>query len=203
VSVGGLPERGAPARLIDLVDYLQARLQSTGSRQILGIVGAPGTGKSTVARTLADALGRERCVVVPMDGFHLANEIFDVGGYLSILQRLRARDEPVVFAPSYRRGLEEPIAASIAVARDIDYVITEGNYLLAAEPPWDRVRSLVDEIWFVHTPPAVRLERLIDRHVAFGMDRDAAIVWATGPDEANARFIESTRHRADRQIASD
>jgi pantothenate kinase len=218
VSVGSLPERGAPARLIDLVDYLQARLQSTGSRQILGIVGAPGTGKSTVARTLADALGRERCVVVPMDGFHLANEIidgtplrdrkgaidtFDVGGYLSILQRLRARDEPVVFAPSYRRGLEEPIAASIAVARDIDYVITEGNYLLAAEPPWDRVRSLVDEIWFVHTPPAVRLERLIDRHVAFGMDRDAAIVWATGPDEANARFIESTRHRADRQIASD
>jgi pantothenate kinase len=204
-----------PADLVQLVGHLHDRLLSTGVRQIIGITGAPGTGKSTFVSGLVDALGRERSIVVPMDGFHLANEIidgtalrdrkgaidtFDVGGYVSLLRRLRARDEPVVYAPAYRRGLEEPIAASIAVTRDFDFVITEGNYLLSTEPGWRSIRSLVDEIWFVDTASELRIARLIERHVAFGMNREAAIAWATGPDEANARHVESTRQFADRQI---
>ena len=205
-----------PAPLMEFVTHIRARQHSTGTRQILGIAGAPGTGKSTFARSLADALGGQRSVVVPMDGFHLANEIiegtplrsrkgaidtFDVGGYLSLLDRLRAREEPTVYAPSYRRGLEEPIAASIAVPHAIDFVITEGNYLLSTSPGWDRIQSLLDEIWFIDTARELRVERLIERHVAFGMTREAATAWATGPDEANARYIESTRYRADRQIS--
>ena len=204
-----------PADLVPLVDHLYDRLLSTGVRQIIGITGAPGTGKSTFASGLADALGRERSIVVPMDGFHLANKIidgtalrdrkgaidtFDVGGYVSLLQRLRSRDEPMVYAPSYRRGLEEPIAASIAVPEDIDFVITEGNYLLSTEPSWRRIRSLVDEIWFVETPHQLRVDRLIARHVAFGMGEEAATAWATGPDETNARYVESTKQLADRHI---
>ncbi|MBG6107986.1 nucleoside/nucleotide kinase family protein [Frigoribacterium sp. CG_9.8] len=205
-----------PVDLTNLADHLRARLHSTGSRQIVGIAGAPGTGKSTFALGLAEALGRQSSAIVPMDGFHLANEIiegtllrdrkgaidtFDIGGYLSLLRRLRDRDEPVVFAPCYRRGLEEPIAASIAVAREIDFVITEGNYLLSLEPSWRSIRCLVDEIWFLDTASELRIPRLVERHVAFGMSRDAAIAWATGPDEANARVAESTRQRADRQIS--
>ena len=204
-----------PADLVSLVDHLYDRLLSTGVRQIIGIAGAPGTGKSTFASGLADALGRERSIVVPMDGFHLANKIidgtalrdrkgaidtFDVGGYVSLLQRLRSRDEPMVYAPSYRRGLEEPIAASIAVPEDIDFVITEGNYLLSAEPSWHRIRSLVDEIWFVETPHQLRVDRLIARHIAFGMGEEAATAWATGPDETNARYVELTKQLADRHI---
>ena len=204
-----------PADLMGLAEHLQSRLQSTGLRQIIGITGAPGTGKSTFARRLVDALGREQGVIVPMDGFHLANEIidgtalsdrkgaidtFDVGGYVSLLGRLRTRDEPVVYAPSYRRGLEEPIAASVAVSREIAFVITEGNYLLSMEPGWHGIRSLVDEIWFLDTARELRVARLIERHIAFGMTRETATAWATGPDEANARHIESTRHLADREI---
>ena len=204
-----------PANLVPLVDHLNDRLLSTGVRQIIGITGAPGTGKSTFASGLADALGRERSIVVPMDGFHLANKIidgtalrdrkgaidtFDVGGYVSLLQRLRSRDELMVYAPSYRRGLEEPIAASIAVPWDIDFVITEGNYLLSTDSSWHRIRSLVDEIWFVETPHQLRVDRLIARHIAFGMGEEAATAWATGPDETNARYVELTKQLADRHI---
>jgi pantothenate kinase len=148
-----------------------------------------------------------------MDGFHLGNAIidgtplrqrkgaidtFDVGGYLSLLQRLARRDEPVVYAPDFRRQLDEPVAASIAVPASVPLVITEGNYLLADHPVWRRVRAELDEVWFMDTPPDLRLARLVDRHVRFGMDRPAAEDWAGGSDEANARLIESTRSAADR-----
>jgi pantothenate kinase len=206
-----MPAVVVPPALAPLVDDLRRRQRATRARQIVGVAGAPGTGKSTLAQCLSEQLGSERCVVVPMDGFHLANAIidgtplrnrkgaidtFDVGGYLSLLRRLKQRDEPVVYAPAYRRGLEEPIAASIAVPWEVPFVITEGNYLLADLKPWNLVRELLDVAWFVETPHEIRLSRLIERHVAFGMDADAATAWALGPDEANARYIEATKTSA-------
>lgn len=190
---------------------LRQRLDG-GNRILLGITGSPGSGKSTFAACLQAAFGPD-AAVVPMDGFHLGNAIidgtplrqrkgaidtFDVGGYLSLLQRLARRDEDVVYAPDFRRQIDEPVAASIAVPATMPLVITEGNYLLAEHPQWRQVRGQLDQVWFLDTPPALRLARLVDRHVHFGMDRPAAEEWAAGSDEANARLIESTRESADR-----
>lgn len=186
-----------------------------GRRILLGITGAPGSGKSTFAARVLDHFGPELAVVVPMDGFHLGNAIidgtplrqrkgamdtFDVGGYLSLLRRLVRRDEAVVYAPEFRRTLDEPVAASIAVPASVPLVITEGNYLLAEPAPWKDVRAQLDEVWFMDTPRPLRLARLVERHMEFGMDRAAAEAWAAGPDEANAVLIEATRHGADRVI---
>lgn len=188
---------------------------AAGRRALLGIVGAPGSGKSTFAACLREILGPGSAVVVPMDGFHLGNTIidgtplkdrkgaidtFDVGGYLTLLQRLARADEAVVYAPEFRRSIDEPVAASIAVPADVPLVITEGNYLLAEEPQWRKVRAQLDEVWYLDTPPALRLSRLVDRHILFGKDRAAAEAWAQGTDETNARLIEATRHAADRII---
>lgn len=196
------------------VAALRLRLDA-GRRTLLGITGAPGSGKSTFASWLQQQFRPELAVVVPMDGFHLGNAIidgtplrqrkgamdtFDVGGYLSLLQRLVRRDESVVYAPEFRRTLDEPVAASIAVPASVPLVITEGNYLLADSPQWKEVRSQLDEVWFMDTPLELRLARLVDRHVQFGMERAAAEAWATGPDEANAVLIEATRQGADRII---
>ncbi|MDQ0730583.1 nucleoside/nucleotide kinase family protein [Arthrobacter sp. B1I2] len=196
------------------VDALRRRIVP-GARTILGIAGAPGSGKSTFAAWLQEQFSPGTSVVVPMDGFHLGNAIiegtplrqrkgaidtFDGGGYLSLLRRLVRRDEAVVYAPEFRRTLDEPVAASIAVPADVPLVITEGNYLLADQEPWKEVRAQLDEVWFLETPPALRLQRLVDRHMAFGMDREAATAWATGPDEANARLIQATRPAAHRTI---
>jgi pantothenate kinase len=203
--------------MIEAMDALRARLVP-GTRTILGIAGAPGSGKSTFAEWIRQQFGPGLAVVVPMDGFHLGNAIidgtplrqrkgaidtFDAGGYLSMLRRLVRRDEPVVYAPEFRRTLDEPVAASIAIPADVPLVITEGNYLLAEQEPWKEVRAQLNEAWFVDTPPALRLERLVERHVSFGMDRAAAVAWATGPDEANAVLIEATRPAADRIIPWD
>jgi uridine kinase len=59
------------------------------------------------------------------------------------------------------------------------------------------VRTCLDAAWFVETPPETRIPRLIERHIASGMDPAAAEAWANGPDETNARFIESTKADAD------
>ncbi|WP_018760814.1 nucleoside/nucleotide kinase family protein [Arthrobacter sp. 135MFCol5.1] len=200
--------------IVQAVDALRRRL-APETRTILGIAGAPGSGKSTFAAWLQEQFSPGTAVVVPMDGFHLGNAIiegtplrerkgaidtFDGGGYLSLLRRLARRDEAVVYAPEFRRTLDEPVAASIAVPADVPLVITEGNYLLAGQEPWKEVRAQLDEVWFLETPPALRLQRLVDRHVSFGMDRAAALAWATGPDEANARLIQADRQAADRII---
>ena len=200
--------------IAEAMEALQRRLVP-GARTMLGIAGAPGSGKSTFAEWIRQQFGPGQAVVVPMDGFHLGNAIiegtplrqrkgaidtFDAGGYLSLLRRLARRDEPVVYAPEFRRTLDEPVAASIAIPAGVPLVITEGNYLLAEQEPWKEVRAQLDEVWFVDTPPGLRLSRLVERHVSFGMERAAAEAWAAGPDQANAVLIEATRPAADRII---
>jgi pantothenate kinase len=208
-------DRGHSAELFDgelsdLANRIVHRSNQHG-RFMLGIAGEPGAGKSTVSGYLERALGAH-AVVVPFDGFHFANALldgtelqarkgaidtFDLAGYRVLVQRLRAADEPVVYAPAYLREVEEPIAASIAIQRATPIVIVEGNYLLADQPDLALARSLLDEVWYVQTADQTRLHRLIQRHIQFGKTYAEARAWALGSDEANAHAIRKTRDQAD------
>jgi pantothenate kinase len=189
-------------------------LARAGGRRILGLAGPPGAGKSTLARFLADALGEEACLV-GMDGFHLAAaqldrlglaerkgapETFDLDGYLALLARLRAQTDRVVYAPEFRRRIEEPVAGAVHVAPATALVITEGNYLLHDRDGWEAVRGLLDEVWFVHAPEDLRIERLVARHREHGRSPDEARFWALCSDQENAELVERTRHRADLEV---
>jgi pantothenate kinase len=182
-----------------------------GRRRLLGIAGAPGVGKSTVATAVVSALA-PAAVLVPMDGFHLAEaelhrlgrhgrkgavDTFDAVGFATLLRRLRLPDGHPVWAPRFDRGLEEAIAGAIAVEPDVPLVVTEGNYLLVDTGPWLAVRELIDEVWFLETDEGVRLERLTARHVAYGRPPEVAAARARGTDQRNADLIAPTRSRAD------
>ncbi len=184
-------------------------------RVIVGIAGAPAAGKSTLAASLATDLrathGPTAAIAIGMDGFHLANselsrlgrsarkgapETFDAYGFLALLRRLRADDEPTVYAPAYSRTLHESIGGAIAVFATTRVIVVEGNYLLLPEAPWDQVPALLDLSVYLETPADVRLPALVRRQRSRGLDRDAARDWVSRSDEANAVLIAGTRNRA-------
>jgi pantothenate kinase len=190
-------------------------LVSRGGRTLLGIVGAPASGKTTLARGLADALGN-RATVVGMDGFHLAQvelrrlgrverkgapDTFDAHGYVNLLRRLKDAKE-TVYAPEFRREIEEPIAGAVPVPPDVPLVITEGNYLLLDADPWRDVRGLLDEAWFLAPDEHDRIERLVTRHRRYGRSLVEAQQRAQGSDQRNADLIAPSADRADLVLAN-
>lgn len=200
-----------------IVQHLNAL--ASGQRRLLGVVGPPGAGKSTLVALMAEALG-ERAQTVPMDGYHLAQvelerlgraqrkgapDTFDAAGYAALLRRLR--DQPAnetVYAPDFRRAIEEPVAGALPVFARTPLVITEGNYLLLNDDPaWAPVAGLLDEVWYLQVDAALRLARLTARHEQFGRTREQALAWVAQTDEPNARRIEGCAHRARRTIGWD
>jgi len=191
-------------------------LAGRAPRAVLGITGPPGAGKSTLAAQLVGLLGAD-AALVPMDGFHLAQvelerlgrsarkgapDTFDIGGYVALLARLRADLAETVYAPTFRRDIEEPIAGAIAVGPEVRVVVTEGNYLLDSSPQWDRVRLLLDEAWYLEVGPKVRTARLVARHMAYGRTEAEAMSWVRDVDEANAVRIEEGRPLADLVVSA-
>ncbi len=185
-------------------------------RVLVGITGAPAAGKSTLASSLAadyrNTDGPDTAIAVGMDGFHVANselarlglasrkgapETFDAYGFVALLRRLRAADEPIVYVPSYSRTLHESIGGVIPVPASTEVIVVEGNYLLLDTEPWRRVRDLLDFVIYLDTPAGIRLPSLLRRQRSRGLDRDAAHDWVYRSDEANADLVAGTRDRAD------
>jgi len=185
-----------------------------GSRSVLGLAGPPGAGKSTFAEKLVGDLraAGHPVALLPMDGFHLAHsvlverglegvkgapETFDAAGYVALLRRLRDPGEDTVWAPRFDRALEDAIAGSIPIPKEVRLVVTEGNYLLLDHGPWAEVRRLLDQCWFLEVDSSLRRRRLASRHARHGRPAVEARERALGSDEANARVVWATRSRAD------
>lgn len=205
--MGGTDDAPDGVRFVELV----ARVHALPGRPMIGICGAPGAGKSTLAERLVAALGPE-AALIGMDGFHLAQaelvrlgraerkgapDTFDAAGYVHLLRRVRDQADELVYAPEFRRELEEPIAGAVPIRPEHRYVVTEGNYLLLEQEPWRAVRTLLTETWFLAPDEAQRREWLAARHRAFGRTADEARERTLGSDERNAVLINATRASAD------
>lgn len=178
-----------------------------GGRVIAALAGAPGSGKSTVAERLCDALNGHQAgmaAVLPMDGYHYddlhlvpaglrprkgAPETFDVGGLYHTLKRLHARDEDFVAVPVFDRDIEIARAGARMIPAEVSVIIAEGNYLLLGQEPWARLRPMFDVAVLVDVPEPVLRARLTARWQHYDLSPEEIDWKLDGNDLPNGRFV--------------
>jgi len=147
----------------NIADLANKHLIKKGkSRIILAIVGAPGSGKSTVAEQVIknlNGINSNQAALLPMDGFHYddrvletlgrhkhkgAPDTFDVYGLYHLLQRLQTNTDEIIAVPVFDRSIEIARAGARLIYPQTPIIICEGNYLLLNIAPWNRLKDLFD-----------------------------------------------------------
>ena len=175
---------------------------------VIGIAGGSGSGKSTVARRVAESLGGASVAFIDMDAYYcnfarlpMAErrrvnwdhpDAFDYALLVEHLTRLAAGeaiDKPVYdFVEHVRSARTERVSPA-------DVVVVDGILLFADE----RVRALCDVKVFVDAEPDVRLIRRIRRDMAVrGRPLDEILEqYASTVQPMHLQFVEPSKRYAD------
>lgn len=182
---------------------------AAADRFIVAVAGPPGAGKSTIAGSIAKAIG-VGARVVPMDGFHLDNavldrlglrarkgapETFDATGFLHLMQRLRAGGDAAI--PVFDRHADLARAGADLVTVADKYLIVEGNYLLLNDMPWTDLAPLFDLTIYIDVAEAELDRRLVDRWHHHGKTAVEARHWIDSNDMPNIRRVTQGSRQAD------
>mmetsp|Transcript_3030 Transcript_3030/g.6068 ORF Transcript_3030/g.6068 Transcript_3030/m.6068 type:complete len:294 (-) Transcript_3030:199-1080(-) len=132
----------------------------------IAVVGAPGSGKTTIARNLVDRISKlgAKAISVPMDGYHFtqiemkekeydmkrrgAPWTFDATRMYNQLKHARDTERSDVYLPDYSREISDPVADQIKLEESHDIVIIEGLYLAlgALCPELDTPNSQINQV---------------------------------------------------------
>ena len=176
---------------------------------IIGIAGGTGSGKSTVARKVAEALGEASVAFIEMDSYyrdfshrsrhelhHHVNwdhpDAFDVELLASQLEAL-ARGESIE-APVYEFATHSR-SAQVRRVDPTDVIVIDGILLLADE----HLRTICDVKVFVDADPDIRLIRRIRRDMASrGRSLDSVLdQYLSTVQPMHLQFVEPSKRYAD------
>lgn len=201
-----------------LLALLSGRANRPQQRVLIALAGLPGSGKSTVAASLANAVNAEAgeavMMALGMDGFHFSKAqlshfpdpvetlkrrgapwTFDAEALAQRLLDLRQRETSVLW-PDFEHGVGDPLADAITVQPSTRIVLIEGLYLLHDDHGW-KCAHLFDECWFLDVGMDVAMDRLIQRHMAANhQSRDMAMERLAVNDRLNAEIVQKSRGQA-------
>lgn len=202
-----------------IADIALQRFIDAGNRRVLiAVAGAPGSGKSTLAERAVDLINEQRSVkaaLFPMDGYHYddavleamgrrafkgAIDTFDAHGLRHMLQRLKANEDDVVAIPVFDRSIEIARAGGRLIPQSTDIVVCEGNYLLARQAPWDRLKPIFDFTIFVDVDEGELRRRLQERWGGYGLDEAEVNRKVEENDLPNGLSIMSTSAEPDLRL---
>lgn len=184
-------------------------------RTLIAIVGAPGSGKSTLSAALANTINAAHpgsCAIVPMDGFHLddsvlsaqglrarkgAPETFDVAGFVNLHQRLRNEADGDIAVALFDRTMELSRAAAAIIAPKVRTVLVEGNYLLLQSRGWEQLSSFYDLTIMIDVPATELKSRLLQRWDEHGFSPEDATTKVEANDMINVRTVLEKSASAD------
>ena len=149
-----------PPLLEDPVQRLLAHLEANRPRCIIGLVGIPGSGKSTMALCLAEQVNARSAnssmLALSMDGFHLTKAelrqfpdpeqafarrgapwTFDASAFAKHVRAIRdAAGHAALSWPAFEHAAGDPVQHAYSVPATIGLVLIEGLYLLHSEQGW-------------------------------------------------------------------
>ena len=207
------------------------RLCDNQNRVVVVLAGPPGSGKSTVAAKVVSRLNASSTIpfaaVLPMDGFHLSRAIldtmpnsaeayarrgaswtFDEAGVIGLVEKIsKSRFESsgeIILAPSFDHAIKDPVEGEIILSPEVKFVLLEGNYLLLNEEPWNQIKGLVDEAWFMDVDPILAKRRIAKRHIKSGIEFnwEDAVRRVEGNDLLNGVVIREKLVRPDVMVDS-
>ncbi|MDQ0456331.1 nucleoside triphosphate hydrolase [Rhizobium paknamense] len=188
------------------------------SRVLIAIAGAPGSGKSTLAEKVVELLRVEegrQAALFPMDGYHYddavlrevgrlafkgAIDTFDAHGLRHMLERLKANEDDAVAVPVFDRAIEIARAGGRLIPQTTEIIVCEGNYLLARQAPWDRLKPIFDLTIFVDVPVQELRSRLEERWRGFGLSSQEISQKVEENDLPNGIFIQSNSAEPDLRV---
>jgi putative kinase len=192
--------------------HMLALQQDYKRRIVVGIAGAPGSGKSTFAEmavhTINQTAGKECARAVGMDGWHYSNQVleqkfvchkgkmvplkafkgslesFNDAAFVAFLAQLMTKDE--LSFPVYDRTQHDPQPDAGMVLVQHNLILVEGNYLLLNEERWGSIRPLLDRTCFIQTGESLRWQSLLQRHIQGGKTPQQALKQIYRVDVPNA-----------------
>lgn len=187
----------------------------SGSRKIIAIAGPPGSGKTTMAFSMAAQINQMfpgRSSVLQMDGFHYddsvlrdrkrlqakgAPDTFDIGGLKAMLSRLKSNSEPEVAVPVFDREIEVSRAGAFIIPSSVEIILVEGNYILMETGGWENLADFFDRRILVSVSEPELANRLRKRWEDLGLEEDVVTRKLEENDLPNGRFVYANSSRYD------